>query len=244
MVPCYGLRKDLPSRISLVSQGGAFPEFHFVQDPIRRVLESSPSSFRSKSSSIFQRDEKDLSYPPSTSLETFEYTTKNVLRPEKNKSTTTKAKTSKAISERLNTNSSNALQGGNNAQYLRYKSDRNDLQTESREHRIIKLHTVPLDPMEPAKFRHKKNPKGYSIPLDKRLAADGRNLHEQQINDNFANLSEALYLAERKARDAIQVRGQIRKELNLKEKEAKESELRKLAINAKKRNFSDGELDK
>ena len=76
MVPCYGLRKDLPSRISLVSQGGAFPEFHFVQDPIRRVLESSPSSFRSKSSSIFQRDEKDLSYPPSTSLETFEYTTK------------------------------------------------------------------------------------------------------------------------------------------------------------------------
>jgi len=282
MVPCYGLRKDLPSRISLVSQGGAFPEFHFVQDPIRRVLESSPSSFRSKSPSIFQRDEKDLSYPPSTSLETFEYTTKNVLRPEKNKSTTTKAKTSKAISERLNTNCSNALQGGNNAQYLRYKSDRNDLQTESREHRIIKLHTVPLDPMEPAKFRHKKvprnaqnspvpvfhspekqrcsqsildwsippsisnwkNPKGYSIPLDKRLAADGRNLHEQQINDNFANLSEALYLAERKARDAIQVRGQIRKELNLKEKEAKESELRKLAINAKKRNFSDRELDK
>ena len=76
MVPCYGLRKDLPSRISLVSQGGAFPEFHFVQDPIRRVLESSPSSFRSKSPSIFQRDEKDLSYPPSTSLETFEYTTK------------------------------------------------------------------------------------------------------------------------------------------------------------------------
>jgi hypothetical protein len=35
-----------------------------------------------------------------------------------------------------------------------------------------------------------QNPKGYSIPLDKRLAADGRNLHEQQINDNFANLSE------------------------------------------------------
>jgi hypothetical protein len=40
------------------------------------------------------------------------------------------------------------------------------------------------------------------------------------------------------------MRGQIRKELNLKEKEAKESELRKLALNAKKRNFSDRESEK
>ena len=64
------------------------------------------------------------------------------------------------------------------------------------------------------------------------------------IFPDLINFLQALYLAERKARDAIQVRGQIRKELNLKEKEAKESELRKLAINAKKRNFSDSELDK
>ncbi|KAK2451840.1 hypothetical protein P8452_14858 [Trifolium repens] len=37
-----------------------------------------------------------------------------------------------------------------------------------------------------------KNPKGYTIPLDKRMAADGRGLHEVQINDNFAKLSEVL----------------------------------------------------
>ena len=35
-----------------------------------------------------------------------------------------------------------------------------------------------------------KNIKGYTIPLDKRLAADGRGLQEVQISDNFAKLSE------------------------------------------------------
>jgi hypothetical protein len=35
-----------------------------------------------------------------------------------------------------------------------------------------------------------QNPKGYTIPLDKRLAADGRNLNSLQINDRFADLSE------------------------------------------------------
>lgn len=39
-----------------------------------------------------------------------------------------------------------------------------------------------------------QNPKGYTIPLDKRLAADGRGLQEVQINDNFAKLSEVAYL--------------------------------------------------
>ncbi|KAJ0959920.1 hypothetical protein J5N97_000321 [Dioscorea zingiberensis] len=41
-----------------------------------------------------------------------------------------------------------------------------------------------------------RNPKGYTIPLDKRLAADERGLQDVQINDNFAKLSEALYVAE------------------------------------------------
>ena len=39
-------------------------------------------------------------------------------------------------------------------------------------------------------FFRTQNPKGYTIPLDKRLAADGRGLQEVQINDNFAKLSE------------------------------------------------------
>ena len=35
-----------------------------------------------------------------------------------------------------------------------------------------------------------KNIKGYTIPLDKRLAADGRGLQEVQISDNFPKLAE------------------------------------------------------
>ena len=40
-------------------------------------------------------------------------------------------------------------------------------------------------------------PQGYTIPLDKRLAADGRGLQEHTINDNFAKLAQALYMADR-----------------------------------------------
>ncbi|KAJ1281155.1 hypothetical protein BS78_04G286400 [Paspalum vaginatum] len=78
-----------------------------------------------------------------------------------------------------------------------------------------------------------KNPKGYTIPLDKRLAADGRGLQEVQINDNFAKLSEALYVAEQKAREAVQMRSKVQRELMLKEKERKEQELRALAQRAR-----------
>ncbi|MED6179183.1 hypothetical protein PIB30_114792, partial [Stylosanthes scabra] len=78
-----------------------------------------------------------------------------------------------------------------------------------------------------------KNPKGYTIPLDKRLAADGRGLQDVQINDNFAKLSEALYVAEQKAREAVAMRSKVQKEMLLKEKERKEQELRALAQKAR-----------
>jgi hypothetical protein len=39
---------------------------------------------------------------------------------------------------------------------------------------------------------------GYTIPLDKRLAADVRGLQQVHINENFAKLAEALYIADRK----------------------------------------------
>lgn len=43
-----------------------------------------------------------------------------------------------------------------------------------------------------------KNAKGYTIPLEKRLAADGRGLQESQINHSFSKFAEALYTAELK----------------------------------------------
>jgi SNW domain-containing protein 1 len=39
--------------------------------------------------------------------------------------------------------------------------------------------------------------------LDKRLAADGRGLQQVHINENFAKLAEALYIADRKVRMAV-----------------------------------------
>lgn len=78
-----------------------------------------------------------------------------------------------------------------------------------------------------------KNAKGYTIPLDKRLAADGRGLQEVQINDGFAKFTEALYIAEQKARAAVEARGKMQKELLSREKERKEAELRELAMQAR-----------
>ncbi|OWK09686.1 SNW1, partial [Cervus elaphus hippelaphus] len=60
-----------------------------------------------------------------------------------------------------------------------------------------------------------KNAKGYTIPLDKRLAADGRGLQTVHINENFAKLAEALYIADRKdgeARERDEIRHDRRKE--------------------------------
>ena len=39
---------------------------------------------------------------------------------------------------------------------------------------------------------------GFTIPLEKRLAADGRGLQTVHINENFAKLAESLYIADRK----------------------------------------------
>jgi len=78
-----------------------------------------------------------------------------------------------------------------------------------------------------------KNAKGYTIPLDKRLAADGRGLQQVHINENFSKLAEALYIADRKAREAVDMRASLEKKMAQKEKEAKENRLRELAAKAR-----------
>jgi SNW domain-containing protein 1 len=78
-----------------------------------------------------------------------------------------------------------------------------------------------------------KNPKGYTIALDKRLAADGRGLQEVTINDNFAKMAEALTAAERHAREEVRMRAKMEQKLAQKEKAAKEESLRLLAQRAR-----------
>jgi hypothetical protein len=69
----------------------------------------------------------------------------------------------------------------------------------------------PQDWKIPPCISNWKNAKGYTIPLDKRLAADGRGLQEVQINDAFAKLAESLYVAESKARESVEMRQKVRR---------------------------------
>ncbi|KAG8894574.1 mRNA splicing protein [Tulasnella sp. 403] len=78
-----------------------------------------------------------------------------------------------------------------------------------------------------------KNNKGFTIPLDKRLAADGRGLQDVHINDNFAKLSEALYVAGQHAREEVRQRALMQQKLAEKAKAAKEENLRMLAQKAR-----------
>ena len=78
-----------------------------------------------------------------------------------------------------------------------------------------------------------KNPKGYTVPLDKRLAADGRGLQDVTINDKFAQFSEALMTADRHAREEVKQRALMQQKLAEKEKLQKEQHLRMLAQKAR-----------
>lgn len=78
-----------------------------------------------------------------------------------------------------------------------------------------------------------KNPKGYTVPLDKRLAADGRGLQDVTINDKFAQFAEALFTADRHAREEVKQRAAMQQKLAEKERMEKEEQLRVLAQKAR-----------
>jgi len=78
-----------------------------------------------------------------------------------------------------------------------------------------------------------KNPKGFTIALDKRLASDGRGLKDVTINDKFASFSEALMSADRLAREEVKQRALMQQKLAEKEKLQKEEHLRALAQRAR-----------
>ncbi|PHH51685.1 Pre-mRNA-processing protein 45 [Ceratocystis fimbriata CBS 114723] len=157
------------------------------------------------------------------------------------------------------------------ATFVRYTPADQMGDNSKKKERIMKIVERQQDPMEPAKFKHKKiprgppsppppvmhspprkltaedqeawrippvvsnwkNPKGFTVPLDKRLAADGRGLKDTGINDKFARLSEALFMADRHAREEVRQRAAMQQRLAEKEKEQKEEHLRALAAKAR-----------
>ncbi|OIS98925.1 PREDICTED: SNW/SKI-interacting protein-like [Nicotiana attenuata] len=165
--------------------------------------------------------------------------------------------------------------------FIKYKpSQQSSAYNSGAMERIIRMVEMPVDPIEPPMFKHKKvpgasgsppvplmhspprpvtvkdqqdwkippcisnwkNPKGYAIPLDRRLGPDGRGLQEVHVNDNMAKLLEALYVAEEKAREAVAMRSKVKKELMMKEKEKKEMELLQLARKARSERIAAGPM--
>ncbi|KAK4557652.1 hypothetical protein RGQ29_007420 [Quercus rubra] len=259
----------VPRKAEDFRDGGAFPEIHIEQYPLDmgrdRLLKPGSKIVpviidthgniaygvivrqNENSNKILYSQHKDLE-PKVMKYDCEEKCDDEELKKEIEKTTLeTKAALEKIVNVRLSA-----------AQPKNYKPSQQSAAFNSRaKERIIRMMEMPVDLLEPPKFKHKhvpkasgsppvpvmhwkvppcisnwKNPKGYTIPLDKRLAADGRGLQDVQINDNFAKLSEALYVSEQKAREAVTIRSKVQKEMMMKEKERKEHELRALAQKA------------
>lgn len=78
-----------------------------------------------------------------------------------------------------------------------------------------------------------KNPKGLVIPLDIRLAADGRNLKEYTANSNFSKFADVLFIAEKTARSEIEERNRIQESIQMQATMKKEEELKLAAKQAR-----------
>ena len=158
----------------------------------------------------------------------------------------------------------------NNPTYVRYTPANQMGDTARKNDRILKIVERQQDPMEPPKFKHKKIPRGppsppppvmhspprkltaedqaawkipppgYTVPLDKRLAADGRGLQDVTINDKFAQFAEALFTADRHAREEVKQRALMQQKLAEKERAQKEDQLRLLAQKAREERMQRG----
>ncbi|CBI28015.3 unnamed protein product, partial [Vitis vinifera] len=293
-VPPYLKRAGfVPRKLEDFGDGGAFPEIHIAQYPLDmgRDKTAKPGSkilpvtvdsrgnvaydaivrLNENASKIVYSQHKDL-VPKILTEEEIEEDEEELEKIEETMQET-KAALEKIVNVRLSAaQPKNVPTQSTDSKFIKYKPSQQSAAFNSgAKERIIRMVEMPVDPLEPPKFKHKrvpkasgsppvpvmhspprpvtvkdqqdwkippcisnwKNPKGYTIPLDKRLAADGRGLQEVQINDNFAKLSEALYVAEQKAREAVAMRSKVQKEMLMKEKERKEQELRALAQKAR-----------
>ncbi|KAG7669804.1 hypothetical protein Ndes2437B_g05991 [Nannochloris sp. 'desiccata'] len=298
-LPAYGQRKGhVPRRQEDFGDGGAFPECHVAQYPLdmgrpdkRGGAGSGGAGGRSSQTlALTLNAEGDINYDAlvrqgenrnkivatghKAIVPKLDQLNADMPKPDEEEVEATAKATAAALSLRLDrkqaaVNPATVPSAPGAAQYIKYTpASANSAQTSTR---IIKMQDMPVDPLEPPKFRHVKvprgpgsppvpvmhspprglthkdqqdwkippcvsnwkNAKGYTIPLDKRLAADGRGLQEVQINDQFAKFTEALYIAEHKARSAVETRAKMQREIMARDKERKEEELRDLAMRAR-----------
>ena len=285
--PPYRLRGNwTPKTLSDYGDGGAFPEIHMAQYPrgigLKKTAVAAGNTIAlrvDESGSVrydaIARIGKSANQIVHTSLESLKPIKEgaNFEKPPQEVIEETTQRTRMALEKIVgvkmaSVKTTHVAKANNEATYVKYTPQNPELGIESR---IVKMVDMPVDPLEPPRFKHKKvprgpgsppapvlhspprkvdaeeqkawmippcvsnwkNARGFTIPLDKRLAADGRDLQEVKINDNFAKVAEALYIADRHAREEVSARAKMQKRLAEKEKESKESYLRELAQRAK-----------
>lgn len=288
-VPPYGSRSNwTPRVVEDFADGGAFPEIHVAQYPLNMGRKESKNQSvpltldaqgRVKYDAIINLAGRTKIFSRHEDLSEKLVSEDSLRRPDPEEEAEMTEQTKQALEQivngRITAAQPNTMSGTTERgkpTYIRYTpSQQGEDFNSGASSRIIRMTEMPVDPLEPPKFKHKKvprgppsppvpvmhspprkvtvkdqqdwkippcisnwkNAKGYTIPLDKRLAADGRGLQEFQINDNFAKLSESLYIAERTAREEVAKRAEVERRLKLKEKEKKEEMLRKLAQEAR-----------
>lgn len=298
--PPYGKRQGfVPRRLEDYGDGGAFPEIHVAQYPLDMGKPDAAGGGGGGGAgkgtlALTVNAEGDINYDAVLSqsknsqkwLQTThaalvpkpdELLSGNLEKPDEEEIERVAKDTATALLARVDKkqaaiNPKTLPQQPGAAQYIKYTpADGGPQHGSGAGSRIIKMQDMPIDPLQPSKFRsikvprgpgsppvpvmhspprpmtvkdqqdwkippcisNWKNSKGYTIPLDKRLAADGRGLQEVSINDQFAKFTEALYIAEQKARSAVEARSKMQRELLAREKERKERELRELALKAR-----------
>lgn len=291
-VPPYPQRraqKFVPRRQADFCDGGAYPEIHVAQYPLNMGKPGSRAADAEGTLALTVNAEGDFNYDAivtgGKNAAKWQETGHKAIVPKLERLNDAFERPAEEEEDAVATETILALQGKvdkkqavmnpkhvprvpGEAQYIRYTGSSAGAEAAGR---IIKMQDMPVDPLEPPKFKHIKVPRGsgsppapvmhspprklsadeqrdwkippcvsnwknnagHTIPLDKRLAADGRGLQEVQINDGFAKFSEALYIAENKARNAVETRAKMQRELLSREKERKEAELRELAMNAR-----------
>ena len=104
---------------------------------------------------------------------------------------------------------------------------------------VLQSPSVPLSLEEQKKWKippcvnMSNNPKGLVIPLDIRLANDGRNLREYKANKNFAKFADILALTEKNVRKEIEDRNKIAQSIQIAAAMKKEQELKEAAKQAR-----------
>ena len=124
---------------------------------------------------------------------------------------------------------------------LKYKHHKIPLSNTNEKNFVPVLHSAPapLSLEEQKKWKippcvnMSNNPKGLVIPLDIRLANDGRNLREYKANKNFAKFADILAMTEKNVRKEIEERNKIAQSIQIAAAMKKEKELKEAAKQAR-----------